>query len=101
MIALMKFFYRREYFSKDDFPSPLGFLAAVYQVADKYLVPQLKKDSLQRFRSMLNENWDSDDFLSVIPLVYESIPKSDRGLRDLVVDAADPYLEELTTKQAF
>jgi hypothetical protein len=66
MIGLMKFFYLREHFSvKDDIPSPFGFLATVYQVADKYLMPQPKKDTLQRFRSLPKEPWDFDDFLEV------------------------------------
>ncbi|CAI7646638.1 unnamed protein product [Penicillium pancosmium] len=86
MIGLMKFFYRRKYFTvKEDIPGPFGSLAAVYQVADNYL----------RFRSLPKEPWDLDNFLSVIPFVYESIPKSDRGLWGPVVNAVEAYIEKL------
>jgi hypothetical protein len=44
MIAMMNFFYKKKYFpSKDGAANPLQFLAMVYQVADKYLPPQLKE----------------------------------------------------------
>lgn len=89
MIAMMKFFYKKEYFpSKDGVTSPLHFVAMVYQVADKYLVPQLKEQSLERFRSLLTSDWDLNDpsdldgFLSATAVIYESTPQSDRGLRD-------------------
>ncbi|KAJ5397397.1 hypothetical protein N7509_005510 [Penicillium cosmopolitanum] len=101
-MAMIKFLYRREYFpTKDALDSPLEFLASVYEVADKYLVHQLKKDSLEHFRSILKENWDADEFLRVIPFVYQSSPQTDRGLRDLMVHAACARTEELTKSEGY
>ncbi|KAJ5966162.1 BTB/POZ protein [Penicillium waksmanii] len=104
MMAMIKFLYRREYFpAKDARDSPLEFLACVYEVADKYLVHQLKKDCLTHIKSILKEtrNWNADEFLRVIPFVYQSTPQTDRGLRDLMVHAASDHIEDLTKNEAY
>ncbi|KAJ5755166.1 BTB/POZ domain protein [Penicillium manginii] len=108
MIAMMKFFYQKEYFPpRDDSLTPLRFLATVYQVADKYLVPQLKEHSIEKFRYVLKKDWNFndpdnfDDFLSATALIYESTPQSDRGLRDLVVDKALECLSNFGERKGF
>jgi len=64
--------------------SPIDTLARMYGLADKYILPELKTDIASRFLHRFSTS-TFNQILGVLPIVYESTPNSDRGLRDLCV----------------
>jgi len=68
--------------------------ARVYAVADKYGIPGLKALAQKKFETQTAARWDDYDFLDAMEEVYTTTAESDRGLRNVVVQAfrAHPHL---------
>jgi hypothetical protein len=96
--AMVQFMYRFDY---DDnrshcMPlSPMHFNACVYSIADKYCLPALKLLAKRKFNDAVQTCWDAQDFPGVIMEAYRATPPTDRGLRDLVVQAAGGHIQSL------
>ena len=56
----------------------------MYAIGDKYDLPRLCRFAKFKYQETLPHITDKD-FLSLIPLVYESTPDSNRGIRDIVI----------------
>lgn len=71
--------------------------AQMYSIADKYDIPSLKEKAAEKFDTVI---WEPqygmyytgsnivEDMIKVTPLIYESTPDHDRGLRDRVIEVA-------------
>lgn len=59
----------------------------VYALAEKYDIPSLKQLAKSKFEMAMACNYDSPDFADAIEEVYCSTIDSDRGLRDVVLEA--------------
>jgi hypothetical protein len=70
--------------------------ARVYALAEKYEIGGLREVALSKFKVELDSNWDTRDFLEAIKIVYNSTPKSNRGMRDVV--AATFHNHQLLTQ---
>lgn len=57
----------------------------VYALADKYDISPLKELARQKFCNWAENNWACEDFSTVAREVFESTPKDDRGLRDIII----------------
>lgn len=58
----------------------------VYALADKYDVKDLKNLAIAKFqRSKDWEGWEDEDILTILRIVYETTPRTDRGLRDEIL----------------
>lgn len=72
---------------------------AVYAIAEKYNLRDLKKAAMTRCLSQTWASWPLDDLHVIAKEVYSSTPSSDRGLRDKIIcDCAD-HAEELTQQE--
>ncbi|KAJ5818319.1 BTB/POZ protein [Penicillium riverlandense] len=77
------------------------FLVMLYQLADKYAIPLLKKQSKNFFEDDIKIAWDDPKFLLAITEVYQRTLKSDRALRDPVVRTCLEHLDNLKQKEDF
>lgn len=68
-------------------------LLQLYRVADEYIVPNLKIEAKHRFGRDVDAS--SKDFHDIVDFVYASTPEADRGLRDIVVQAAIEHFRQL------
>lgn len=72
-------------------PSRAMLNAEMYVLADKYEIEGLKKVALDGFEDSLFRAWEIDTTVSelrvVVPFTYGSTPKSDRGLKDCVIES--------------
>ena len=71
--------------------------AQMYSKADKYDIPGLKEKAAEKFDTVI---WEPqygmyytgssviEEMIKVTPLIYESTPDNDRGLRDRVIEIA-------------
>ncbi|PVI05401.1 hypothetical protein DM02DRAFT_686318 [Periconia macrospinosa] len=59
--------------------------AKLYEVADKYGVPNLKDYAAQRFNNACYVFWDSATFVKATRLIFTNTPENDKGLRDVVI----------------
>ncbi|KAI8633609.1 BTB/POZ protein [Xylariaceae sp. FL1651] len=98
--AMLYFMYHFEY-SNVYGASTMVFNAQVYSIADRYIVPALKKYAKEKFSSAIRCGWSMDDFPLAIAEAYSSTPEEDRGLRDLVVETCNKNLNQLSKNQAF
>jgi hypothetical protein len=73
----------------------------LYQLADKYAIPLLKKKSKEFFKNDIKVNWNDPSFLLAIAETYERTLKSDRALRDPVVRTCHEHLDDLKQKEGF
>jgi len=88
---MIDYFYGFDY--KDE-PKPKGKLkhsteinVAVYAIADKYEIVDLKSLAIKKFGLAIgNFITKKQDPLEVIRAVYETTPPNERGLRDVCVD---------------
>ena len=81
--------------------SPMTFDARVYSIADKYEVLMLKSLAKEKFKQAVKTCWNMDDFPETLIEVYSSTPRTDRGLRDLVVEIVCKHIQALLEKQDF
>ena len=59
--------------------------ARVYALAEKYDISPWKELARQKFCNWAENNWACEDFSAIAREVFESTPKDDRGLRDVVI----------------
>lgn len=69
--------------------------AFMYVIANKYGIPALGHLARQCFEEAIKQSWDVDLFLESIPIVFDMMPETDRGLRDLVVCHGSAHLRDL------
>lgn len=69
---------------------------AVYAIAEKYNLEDLKKAARVRCLSQTWASWPLDDLRIIAKEVYSSTPSSDRGLRDKVISDCADHAQELT-----
>ncbi|KAL0258136.1 hypothetical protein SLS55_007308 [Diplodia seriata] len=88
--------------SADDAPSHLIAHAKVYAIAEKYAITGLKSLARRKYASQLfdDNHWSSRtaDFAESMIEVYESTVDTDRGLRDLVIQAFRQHPELARSK---
>ncbi|KAF2803436.1 uncharacterized protein BDZ99DRAFT_526784 [Mytilinidion resinicola] len=102
--AMPQFMYTVDYDasgSAKNSASPMVFNVKVYSIADKYDVPALKSQARQKFETTVETCWNMDDFPDAVAEVYNSTLSIDRGLRNVLVDAACKHISELLSKQRF
>ena len=73
----------------------------VYSIADKYGIRELKELAKAKFSSQAQGLLSAKDFPSVIKMVYESTPSSDRGLRDVVCMVCTKQVRSLIDSPLF
>ncbi|KAH0541720.1 hypothetical protein FGG08_003812 [Glutinoglossum americanum] len=102
--AMLHFLYRFDYDGSGNDQgrvSPMFFNSRVYSIADKYDVPALRLLAKEKFEEAVGTCWNMDDFVHVIPEVYDSTPPTDRGLRDIVVKVTHEHIKTLLEKKEF
>lgn len=72
---------------------------AVYAIAEKYNLRDLKKAAMTRCSSQTWASWPLDDLHIIAKEVYNSTPSSDRGLRDILICDCAGHAEELTQQE--
>ncbi|KAL2158848.1 hypothetical protein VTH06DRAFT_4040 [Thermothelomyces fergusii] len=65
----------------------LSIHAKLYALAEKYDMQTLKTLALEKFKEEVKFHWNTDDFVRAAEEAYTSTLESDRGLRNVVVDA--------------
>ncbi|KAE8379706.1 hypothetical protein BDV26DRAFT_156017 [Aspergillus bertholletiae] len=75
--------------------NPLSFHILMYSLADRMLIHGLKALSQQNVEQELVQHLDADMFPQAILEIYNSTPKSDRGLRDVAVKVTMGHLTML------
>ncbi|KAH7012273.1 uncharacterized protein B0I36DRAFT_256736 [Microdochium trichocladiopsis] len=85
---------------QDQMHSALSFHTAMYALADKYLVPELKALAVTKFRVAARGSWSARHFLDSTQKVYTSTPETDRGMRDVVVEVFQEHIELLDMEEA-
>jgi hypothetical protein len=81
--------------------SPMLFNVKVYQIADKYVVPQLKLKAKEKFETIVQTCWKMDDFPVAIAEAYKCTLKTDRDLREPLVKTSMEHIDELLKHEAF
>ncbi|KAG9249474.1 uncharacterized protein F5Z01DRAFT_495970 [Emericellopsis atlantica] len=65
--------------------SSLSFHAAMYAMAEKYMIQGLKAQTIRHYDNTLRHETDIVTILESVSYVYSSTPGDARGLRDLVI----------------
>lgn len=120
--AMIRFLYGIDYDSKSSLQSSSGFQNSssdeknsteyaqlspillnvmVYQLGDKYIIPQLKLQAKEKFEKLLKTSWAADDFPIAITEAYERTTKDDRGLRDPLVAITHEHFDVLKKRDGF
>ncbi|KAG9983854.1 hypothetical protein KCU78_g21045, partial [Aureobasidium melanogenum] len=73
----------------------------VYALAEKYDIPALKALAKSKFEMAMACYYDSPEFADAIEEVYCSTIDSDRGLRDVVLQAFRSHPQLASTKDVF
>lgn len=98
--AMLRFMYCFDY-NNESGTSSMIYDAQVYQAADKYDIPSLKKHAKGKFKAAISAGWSLDDFSGAIFVAYDSTPSTDRGLRDLIVKTSRDHINELLENELF
>ncbi|RYP48289.1 hypothetical protein DL768_005799 [Monosporascus sp. mg162] len=98
--AMLHFMYHFDY-NNIHGASTMIFNAQVYSLADKYIIPTLKAQAKEKFKTAISTGWAMDDFPLAIAEVYNSTPESDRDLRDLTVEIARTNINPLRENELF
>ncbi|CRG90850.1 hypothetical protein PISL3812_07896 [Talaromyces islandicus] len=102
--AMIHFMYGFDYDSsgsEHSRASPMLFTVKVYQVADKYAVPQLKQKAKEKFETIVQTCWQMDDFPVAIAEAYKCTLKTDQGLREPLVRISMEHMDTLLKNEAF
>ncbi|KAL2831153.1 hypothetical protein BDW59DRAFT_158098 [Aspergillus cavernicola] len=76
----------------------VDFIAS--QIADKYDVPNMKKDAKYSFEALIKVCCDMDDFSTAIAETYRTMPMGGKGLRDPLVQITTLHFDQLL-KESF
>lgn len=99
--------------SEDDYDSPadedvpmdsesnLVLHTRVYSLAEKYDIPSLKQLAKTKFEMAMACYYDSPEFAEAIEEVYCTTIDSDRGLRDVVLQAFKSHPQLANTQDVF
>lgn len=90
-----------EYEDYEDDDSHLLAHTRVYALAEKYDIPALKTLAKAKFEMSLACFYDSPQFPDAIEEVYYSTIDSDRGLRDVVIQAFRSHPQLASTRDVF
>ena len=87
----------------DDLESEAHLLlhTRVYAIAEKYDIPSLKQLARSKFEMAMACYYDSPEFASAIEEVYCTTVDSDRGLRDIVLEAFKNHPQLVNTQDVF
>ncbi|KAJ6186954.1 hypothetical protein N7519_001862 [Penicillium mononematosum] len=100
--AMIRSFYGLHYdINQPPQMCPLLFNVKVHAIADKFEVEYLKIQAKLTFVTLAQDYWNSDEFLTAAFEAYTTTPKSDRGLRDVVVAVCQKHRKELRERKAF
>ncbi|OJZ79482.1 hypothetical protein ASPFODRAFT_201375 [Aspergillus luchuensis CBS 106.47] len=77
---------------------PLSFHILMYSLADRLLITGLKALTKKKVEHEMGQRLDATSFPQAVLDIYNSTPKSDRGLRDLAVDITMRNLTTLRRK---
>ncbi|KAJ5500538.1 Zinc finger RING-type [Penicillium expansum] len=101
--AMIRSFYGLHYDinQSDHQMCPMLFNVKVYSIADRFQVEYLKIQAKLTFVTLAQDHWNSDEFLTAAFEAYKTTPKSDRGLRDVVIAVCQKHRRELREKKAF
>ncbi|KAN0072921.1 hypothetical protein V8E54_009035 [Elaphomyces granulatus] len=87
---------------EEDQPALLGTTSVrVYTIADKYDIPPLKELAKTKFQTWGEKNWARKEFSDIVKEIFESTPKSDRGLRDIATRIVALHANFLIQKDEF
>lgn len=81
--------------------SPMLFHIKVYHVADKYGIPKLKQRAREKFKTMVQACWQTDEFPNAIAEAYTTTPQADRGLRDPLLEICQDHIDDLLRHDEF
>lgn len=103
---LIRFFYTGAFDDEPAANDPLAdgrltTCAKVYIIADKYDVPELKKLAATKFENAVSTDWNTESFSLSIELIYESLPDSDRVLKNIALIATSNHIKELSDRGEF
>lgn len=87
------------YFSSEE--SHLLLHTRVYALAEKYDIPSLKEVARRKFEIAMACHYDSPEFADAVEEVYCSTIDSERGLRDVVLQAFRNHPQLATTRDVF
>jgi hypothetical protein len=73
----------------------------IYALAEKYDIPSLKQLAKSKFEMAMACFYDSPDFAEAIEEVYCSTIDSDRGLRDIVLEAFKSHPQLASTQDVY
>ncbi|GAB7359802.1 hypothetical protein MBLNU230_g6971t1 [Neophaeotheca triangularis] len=73
----------------------------VYALAEKYDIPSLKPLAKRKFEMAMACYYDSPEFADAIEEVYDSTPDSDRGLRNIVLQAFKMHPQLANTQDVY
>ena len=99
---MLNFMYRFDYDAggiDQALVSPMIFNVKVYSITDKYQM--LKSQAKEKFEKVVKTCWNMNDFLYAITEIYNLTPKTDRGLRDIVIKIICKHINALLEKQDF
>ena len=75
--------------------------ASMYALGDKYDVPPLKDLARGRFAADTKIQWNSEDILELVDVVYNTTPETDRSLRDCMREMLREHGKEMFEGQKF
>jgi hypothetical protein len=81
--------------SEDVNTSRLSTNTRIYALADKYAIEDLKMLAKTKFVEAVSEDWESKSFAHAAELVFDTPPKSDRGLRTVVIETLNQHRDLL------
>ncbi|KAL2861015.1 BTB/POZ domain-containing protein [Aspergillus lucknowensis] len=102
--AMIHFFYGFNYDSSGSDQgrtSPMLFNVKVYQIGDKYGIPNLKAPAKEKFSVAIKTYWDMDDVPAAIASAYSTTTPADRGHRDLLASISLEHINDLLKNDDF
>lgn len=75
--------------------------ALVYVMAIKYDIRPLMHAALEKFKAGSKGNWDRQDLITTIPIVFHKIPDTETELRENLITMIIENAHDLLTDQAF
>ncbi|KAK7178354.1 BTB/POZ domain-containing protein [Paraphaeosphaeria sporulosa] len=92
---MIRFFYKMDYdgdLPEGEIQSNLQLHARMFALGDQYDIAGVCASAEAKYWQMCIKAWDPLDFLSSVPVIYESTPTSVLGLRKTACNAVRKYL---------
>jgi len=93
--SVIYYLYHHEYNDAQDDVTPIVHNVRVFTMADRFFIHPLKKLAAEKFAACCKDDWNTDEFATVVEEIYTKAPQEDNTLKKIAISTVKEHAKEL------